>query len=266
MRRLPFVLSMLVLAAAIAAPAASHAHNLQCSYTSDYDVQVKADGIVFTRDSGQPGEVFIHDGALRVDGRYMHVSDADARRLREYEQHVRELVPQVASMARDGVNIGYSALTTVVATLSDNGDERTRLLHELRDRHADALNHIDHTLGRGVWQAGDADDLFDKNLQDTVADLVGSVTGDIVKDALSGDSTKQASLQARTNALDAMLDKAIDAPADKLGQRAEALCPQLGELQRLQDQWAFRLDGGERLQLISIDTDRSNKASQYAQR
>ncbi|RDS79093.1 DUF2884 family protein [Dyella monticola] len=266
MRRLPFVIPMLALTVAITAPAASHAHNLQCSYSSDYDVQVKAEGIVFTRDSGQPGVVFIHDGSLRVDGRDVHVSNADAVRLREYEHHVRDLVPQVASMARDGVNIGYAAITTVVATLSDNGDERTRLLHELRDRQTDALNHIDHTLGRGEWQAGDEDDLFDKNLEDTVADLVGSITGDVVKDALSGDSNKLASLQARTDALNAMLDKAIDAPADKLGQRADALCPQLGELQRLQDQWAFRLEGGERLQLISTDTERSNKASQYAQR
>lgn len=243
----------------------SHAHHLSCSFTSNYDLQVEKDGIVFIRSSGHPNDVFIHDGKLRVDGENVTVSEADAARLRDYEQQVRELVPAVAEIARDGVEIGYSALTTVVATLAENGDERTRLLHELRDRHSEALQHIDGTLGHGAWKADDEGDLFGDNLQKTVADLVSNVTANVVKDALSGDSNRLAALQARTDALDTTLDKAVEAPADKLGQRAEALCPRFSQLQSLQQQFQFRLSNGERLQLISPDMDRTDKAS-YAQR
>lgn len=258
--------TILALAAAGGAQAMdSHAHHLSCSFTSDYDLQVEKDGIVFIRSSGHPSDVFIHDGKLRVDGENVTVSAADAARLRDYEQQVRELVPAVAAIARDGVEIGYSALTTVVATLAENGDERTRLLHELRDRHSEALQHIDGTLGHGAWKAGDEGDLFGDNLQKTVASLVSNVTADVVKDALSGDSNRLAALQARTDALDTTLDKAVEQPAEELGQRAEALCPHFSELQRLQQQFQFRLSNGERLQLISPDMDRSDKAS-YAQR
>ncbi|HUA81090.1 MAG TPA: DUF2884 family protein [Dyella sp.] len=241
-------------------------HDFQCPYSTDYDVQVEPGGIAFTRHDGDPGEVFMHDGILRVDGHEVSVSHADAVRLREYEQQVRDLVPAVAAIARDGVDIGYAALTTVVATLSEDADERTRLLQELRDRHADARHHIDDTLGRGTWQSGDGADFFDHDLQRTVADMVGTVTGDVVKDALSGDPNRLAALKARTDSLDTTLDKAINAPADKLGERAQALCPQLGQLQQLQQQFQFRLANGERLQLISTDKERSDKASQYAQR
>lgn len=241
-------------------------HDLQCPYSTDYDVQVEPSGIAFTRHDGDPSDVFIHDGALRVDGRDVSVSHADAVHLREYEQQVRDLVPAVAAIARDGVDIGYAALTTVVATLSEDADERTRLLQELRDRHADARQHIDDTLGRGTWESGDGADFFDHNLQHTVADMVGTVTGDVVKDALSGDPNRLAALQARTDSLDTTLDKAIDAPAEKLGERAQALCPQLGQLQQLQQQFQFRLAHGERLQLISTDKERNDKASEYAQR
>jgi hypothetical protein len=242
-----------------------HAHHLSCSFNSDYDVQVETNGIAFTRNSGHPGDVFMHDGKLRVDGADVDVSASDAARLRDYEQQVRELVPIVAAIARDGADIGYSALTTVVATLAENGDERTRLLHELHDRHSEALQHIDVTLGHGMWKAGDSSALFGDNLQKTAGDLVSTVTAGIVKDALSGDSNRLAALQARTDALDTTLDKAIDAPADKLGQRAEALCPHFSLLQRLQQQFQFRLPNGEHLQLISPDTERTDKAS-YAQR
>lgn len=241
-------------------------HDLQCRYSTDYDVQVEPDGIAFTRHDGDPGDVFMHDGALRVDGHDVSVSHADAARLREYEQQVRGLVPAVAAIARDGVDIGYAALTTVVATLSEDADERRRLLQELRDRHAEARQHIDDTLGRGRWQSGDGADFFDHNLQHTAADMVGTVTGDVLKDALSGDSNRLAALQARTDSLDTTLDKAINAPANKLGERAQALCPQLGQLQQLQQQFQFRLSHGERLQLITSNTDSSDKASQYAQR
>ncbi|GLQ48082.1 hypothetical protein GCM10007862_31330 [Dyella lipolytica] len=258
---------VLGLAAAGGAQAAdSHTHHLQCNYNSDYDVQIKPDGIAFTRDHGHPGDVFIHDGQLRVDGRATPVSAEDAARLREYEQHVRELLPAMALIARDGVDIGYSALTTVVATLADNGDERTRMLQELRDRHTDALQQIDGSLGHGFWKAGDDGEAFGDNMQRTVADLVGNVTRDVVRDALSGDPNKLAALQARTDALDATIDKAVDAPANKLAQRAEALCPQFGELERLQQQFQFRLSDGGRLQLLTTDMDGSNKASQYAER
>lgn len=258
--------TILALAAAGGAQATgSHSHHLSCSFNSDYDVQVQAGGIAFTRSSGTPATVFMHDGALQVDGRIVSVSAADSVRLRAYEEQVRELVPAVAAITRDGVEIGYSALTTVVATLSENGDDRTRLLRELREQHNEALQHIDGTLGHGIWKAGDENDLFDSHLQKTVADLVSNVTADAVKDALSGDSNRLAALQARTDALDTTLDKAVQAPADKLGQRAEALCPHFSQLEKLQQQFQFRLPGGEHLQLISPDMDRSDKAS-YAQR
>lgn len=258
--------TILALAAATSVQATEHrAHHLSCSFSSDYDLQAEANGIAFTRSNGHPVDIFMHDGTLRVDGRNMAVSASDADRLLAYEQQVRELVPAVTAIARDGVDIGYSALTTVVATLAENGDERTRLLGELRDQRGEALQHIDGTLGHGIWKAGDDDELFGDNLQKTVGDLVSNVTADVVKDALSGDANRLAALQARTAALDTTLDKAVQEPAEKLGQRAEALCPHFSELRRLQQQFQFRLPNGERLQLISPDTERTDKAS-YAQR
>lgn len=266
-RHMLSLFGLLALGVAGGAQAAdSHAHHLSCSFSSDYDVQVQTDGIAFTRNEGQPKLVFMHDGQLRVDGRNLPVSTGDAARLRDYEQQVRDLVPAVAAVARDGVDVGYSALTTVVATLAENGDERAHLLQALRDRRNDAMHQIDSSLGDGRWKAGNDADLFGDELQNTVAELVGQVTGDLVKDALSGDPTRLAALKARTDALDTTLDKAIESPAEKLGESAEALCPAFSRLQHLQRQFQFRLANGDALQLISPDMERSDKAGQYAKR
>lgn len=263
---LSFVTVFALAAAGAVHATEGHSHHLSCAFNSAYDIQVQAGGIAFTRNSGAPARIFMHDGALQVDDHHVTVSAADAARLRDYETQVRELVPAVAAIERDGVEVGYSALTTVVATLAENGDERTRLLQELRERHNEAVQHIDSTLGHGLWTADGVDDLFGEHLQNTVEDLVSNVTADVVKGALSGDSSRLAALQARTGALQATLDKAVHAPADELGQRAEALCPHFSRLEQLQQQFQFRLPNGERLQLISPDMDRSDKASQYAQR
>lgn len=244
----------------------AHFHHLQCSYNSDYDVQIKSDGIAFTREQGHPNDVFMHDGQLRVDGRDVPVSHEDAVRLRAYEHQVRDLLPAMADIARDGVDIGYSAMTTVVATLADDSDERTRIMEKLRDRHAVALQQIDGTLGHGFWKSGDGGETFGATVEEAVADMVGSITRDVLKDALSNDPSKLAALEARTSALDTTLDKAVEVPANKLEQRADALCPRLGELDQLQRQLQFRLPNGDRLKLLSSDTDSDNKTRQYAQR
>ncbi|MBE1159253.1 DUF2884 family protein [Dyella acidiphila] len=268
MRRHIISLALLLgLAAAGSAQAAdSHSHHLQCSYNSDYDVQVQPNGVAFTRSSGHPGSIFMHDGQLRIDGSQVAISADDAVRLRAYEQQVRELVPEMAAIARAGVDIGYTALTTVVATLADNDDRRSDMLQSLHDRRAEAMHQVDITLGNGLWAAGSDSDLFASNLGKTIESLVGNLAGEAVSDALSGDSNRLAALQARTNALDTTMEKAVDEPAEKLGQRADALCPRLSALDHLQQQFRFRLADGGRLQLLSIDMDGNNKARQYAQR
>lgn len=244
----------------------SHAHTFMCSYDTHYDVQIEPRGIAFTRDNGSPKDIFIHDGTLRVDGRNTPISAADATRLREYEQQVRELVPVMAAMARDGVNIAYSALATVAATLAHNSDERTRWMQELHDTQLGALQQINDGLDKGFWKEGENSDAFGRELQQNIADVTGDVTRDVVSDALSGDPSKWVELQARTQSLETTIQKAVDDPADKLSRSAEALCPRLTELDRLQQQFEFRLANGERLQILSPDTESLNKAGRYAQR
>ena len=255
-----------LLAAGGAQASDTHMHHMQCSYNSDYDVQIKPDGIAFSRDDDHPHDIFMHDGQLRVDGRAVAVTPEDAARLRSYERQVRDLLPAMAGIARDGVDIGYSAMTTVAATLTDDSDERTRVMDKLRDRHAEALQQIDVTLGHGFWKAGDSGETFGATIEEAVADMVGSITRDVLKDALSNDPSKLASLEERTSSLETTLDKAVKQPAEKLGQRADALCPRLGQLEQLQQQFQFRLPDGERLKLLSTDTDSDDKGKQYAQR
>lgn len=230
-----------------------HFDDDQCkaNYETSFDVAITRAGIDFSRADGSPTKVFMHDGELKVDGRDVAVSAADAQRLRDYERNVRALVPEVAAIAREGIDIGFGAMTTVIATFSENSENRQRMLAKLNRDHERALRQLDTSIGAGRWRQHEVDDLVESTVGDSVGELVGSVTGSAVSAALSGDQTKIAALEARANSLDKAIDTEVNKRADKLGVRAQALCPRLASLNEIQQQFGFRLADGSPLVLMT---------------
>jgi hypothetical protein len=228
-----------------------HIDKGHCGFNTPYDVTVDARGIAFDRSDGNPASVFMHAGQLQVDGRDVSVSRADADRLRDYEKQVRALMPELAGIAREGVDIGFSAMTTVAATFAENGEARRELVARLDRDHARALERIDQGIGRGVWKQHDLDDVVEDGLQGAVSELASTVAAGAVKAAFSGDQGRIDALQARAESLDKSIGKEVDARADRLDRRAQALCPRLTALQLLQQQFQFRLADGSSLQLLT---------------
>lgn len=257
------------LAIALTSGASLQAHGLhvddhQCGFSTDYDVKVDDSGIAFTRDDGKPGKVFMHDGQLRVDGHNLAVGQADAERLRDYESTVRAVLPEVAGIVREGVDIGFSAMTTVATTFAQGDDEREHLLARLNRDHKTALKRIDAGLGRGEWTRNSIDDALQDSLEGAISELVSTVTAGAVKAALSGDDAQIAALEARADSLDKTIDREVDARADKLDARARALCPRFATLQRLQRSFQFRLADGSPLRLVEHDAGHDDRKGRDA--
>lgn len=230
-----------------------------CGYRTDYGVHISAEGIAFDRDNGPAKHVFMHDGAIEVDGHALRVSSADAERLREYEAQVRTLLPEVARIAREGLDIGFDAVTTVAATFSEDPADRRHMLDKINAKRAAAMREIDQGISSGVWKQQELQDTVEEGVGTAVAELVGSVTSGAVSAALSGDQSKISALEARANSLDAALNKEVKVRADKLGRDAEALCPRLNSLDALQGAFTFRLQDGSALRLMSPDPDHHHK-------
>lgn len=220
-------------------------------YSTPYDVDVTQAGLSFHRKDGTPSRVFLHDGALQVDGRNVAVSAADADALRRYEAGVRRLMPLVASVARDGIEMGYSAMTTVTMTFAEP-DQRARILEKIRRKQAESLRSIDEGVGSGHWSSDRMVETAAGSVSDSVGELVGSVTSSAVTAALSGDTAKVAALQAKSESLSKALDTEMGKRSKALDQRASAICPQMNDLADLQQGWRIRLPDGSPLQLMTI--------------
>lgn len=252
-------LSLLTLVAGVLLGTQVQAHGLQfsghqCGFSTDYDVRVSPQGIQFDRQAVGPSHVFMHDGQLRVDGSPVALSSADSARLRAYELQVRELLPQVTGLVREGLDIGFTAMTTVAATFTENDEQRQQLLQRLHRQHMAALRQVDLGIGSGVWKQREVQSVVEEGVQNAASEMAAAVTASAVKAALSGDEGKLAALEARADSLEKSIDREVDARADRLGREADAMCPRLGALAQLQQQFQFRLHDGTRLILLAHDS------------
>lgn len=220
-------------------------------YSTPYDVDVTAAGLSFHRTDGSPTKIFLHDGALKVDGRDVAVSAGDAQALRRYEDEVRRLVPEVAAISREGVQMGFDAMTTVTMTFAEPG-QRDAILAKLKRKQAQAIKEIDEGVGSGHWSSDRMTETVAGSVSDSVGELVGSVTSSAVTAALSGDSTKVEALTARANALDKSLNKEMDKRSKDLEARANGICPRLNDLAELQASWKIRTPDGKPLELMTV--------------
>jgi hypothetical protein len=220
-------------------------------YSTTYNVDLTAAGLAYHRKDATPASIVVHDGAVRVDGKDLVVSAADASALRRYEAGVRRLMPEVAAVAREGVEIGFSAMTTVTLSFAE-GDQRAAMLDKLKRKQAEALRQIDEGVGSGHFSQDRMAETVAGSVSDSVGELVGSVTSSAVTAALSGDASKVAALQARAESLEKSMDREMGKRSKSLEQRADKICPELNDLADLQRSWAIRLPDGKPLELMTI--------------
>jgi hypothetical protein len=230
-------------------------------YSTPYDVDVTAAGLSFHRTDGTPARVFVHDGALKVDGRDVALTATDAQALRRYEDGVRKLMPEVAEVSRQGVMLGFEAMTTVTMTFAEP-DQRDAILAKIKRKQAQALKEIDEGVGSGHWSGDRMTETVAGSVSDSVGELVGSATSSAVTAALSGDSTRVAALTARANALDKSLSREMDKRSKDLEARVNAICPQVNDLADIQQGWKIRLTDGKPLELMTIKPKGSNDSKE----
>jgi hypothetical protein len=240
-----------------------HVDNEHCGYSSAYDVQAKPDGIDFHRSGdGHPSDVFMHDGQLRVNGKAVAVSPADAARLRAYESDMRDLLPQMAGIANEAIGMAFDALTTVAATLGGSQHHRDALVDRLNHQRREALRALNAHINAQRWDQQGFGSAIEQPVTEAANDMAHSITRSVLWAVLTGHASD---VEARADAIDQSIDKAMDQRSDQLEARAKAVCPRLESLDKLQQQFSFRLADGSALQLLKhTNTEHENQARQVA--
>lgn len=208
----------------------------QCGLSTPYNVLADTGGIWLYRDEGAPKEIFFHGGELSVDHRVQPVSAADAQRLRLLEAETRALMPQVADVARDVVDITYDALGGVVDVLTGSW-LNARKIERKRGK---ALAYVDTTLGKGRWDQDAFGGNFGKYVEQEAEDFKGSIARHLLWQIATG---RADAMDERADRVGDELDARLDARSEQIEAKADALCAQVRKLDELQQALEYRFDG-----------------------
>lgn len=221
----------------------------RCDLDSDYGLAIEPDRLVFTRHDGTPTRIEMAGGQMRIDGEPVALSQADRARVRAFEAGVRELVPEVRAIAMEAVEIAFTALHEVAIGLS--GDPQP-ILDRMEASRARLVRQLAGDERRLVIDEAQVETAVEELVGELVPELVGQITTAAIAAALSGDEDKVKDIQARADGLEAQIEAKVEPRAEALKTRADALCPQIAELDALDEAFEVRLAGGERLDLLQV--------------
>ncbi|UXI67971.1 YggN family protein [Tahibacter amnicola] len=225
-----------------------------CGIDSRYDVSLDRAGLIFEQAKAIPARIEMRKGQLLVDGRELKLNAADRARLAEYEATLRALVPQGKAIARDAVDIAFTAVSEVVASLAGEAGQssvRSRM-NEIRARIRDG---IDDAFEDKPWRQTDFENLVESTVKELLPVIAAEVAGRAVSIALSGDAEAAARLESAAEKLQHDIEKRISTQTQQLAARVATLCPMIAQLDRIESDLDVRLDGGARIDLIGFERD-----------
>lgn len=249
-------LSALLLSLCVASAAAAgevHAPKLssqQCGVSTPYNVLVDTGGIWLRQPGAVPAEIFFHKGELNIDRQPVAVSAADAQRLRQLESGTRQLVPAVAGVAGDVVDITFDAFAATVEIMSGSRGKAREVEHLRKDAHS----YVDRTLGRGIWQQDQFEQGFEQRIEQTVESMAGSLARGVMWSMFTGGARR---LEARADRVEADLERKMDLRSKALEANAQVLCTQVFALEQLQRALEVRHQG-KPLTLMTINGNASD--------
>jgi Protein of unknown function (DUF2884) len=250
MKRLLLALALGLSLTATAAQA--HRSIESCGVDSDYSIRFNSGGVLFERKDGKPASIVMNKGRLVVDGRDLSLSDADRTRIAEFEATLRALVPQAKGIARDAIDIAYSAVSEVAAAFSKTADSPAARakLETVRDQ---IKRRVDDSFYDRPWTGDEFDDIVDNAMSGLMPLIIGEIAGNAIAIALSGDEAAAKELERRTEKLEKDIEHRIDTQTAQLASRVAALCPMVARLDNIESSLDLRLDGDARLDLFDLE-------------
>lgn len=216
-----------------------------CEVGSDYDFALSERSAIFTRQSGTPHRIVMRQGRLFVDDRWVVLGRGDRERVAEYERQARELMPLARQVGRDAAQVVVLVLGEVAASLSNDPDRTQQALERMRQR---LEAQLERSVTRNRYRSGELGLAVGAAVREALPVVVGDIAGGAVRAALAGD----VSTLSRLENLDAAVDGAVQPHADVLERNLRTLCERMRALDRIDDAIEYRLDGGRRLELLTV--------------
>ncbi|MBE0366266.1 YggN family protein [Pseudoalteromonas sp. MMG013] len=196
------------------------------------------DSVIRIVDKGQTRVQINNDTQLLIQGYWIDLSEQETQVLYEYSKGIRDTVPELVSLATDGVNLGLSAIEQVVEGMSDKEPEvlKTQLQYVERAL-MDKFKRGDDFFFIAPQSLSKIDDFFTKEISQKIHSAVhGSLgailvsLGDAFKSREGNIEDRITDMSQRMDIITKEIDKSLEKKAQQLENKAEEYCECLNTL------------------------------------
>jgi hypothetical protein len=221
---------------------------VNCDASSDYNVSLINQAIVFEGPQNGAPRVVLGGGKLFVNGKQLQLSDADQKRIDSFESEMRLLLPESQKIVIEAVNIAYDALSIASASLSSNPN---KVLAKYQADRKTTLKELQNTNTVFMFN----DEAMDAIIEPIVAKFVPTIAGNAVGfafRAMFAGEAKANEMEARMEAMEDNLDKQIEARADALEPLAEKMCKRIHKMDEIENSLSVKLPNGKPINFLDV--------------
>jgi hypothetical protein len=184
---------------------------------------------------------------LFVDGREISLNSEQTTQLSEYTNGIRAQVPEIVSVAIEGVELGLKAVNKVISGLtgenSASHQQFQERFEEMKWRLRARFNHSDNSYYIAPQDFDDFDEVFagefEKEIEEIVSDSVGTIlvaVGEAMTHHEEQNSEQRVeTFDQRIETMGNDLKLGISSQATALEEKAEKICAALVRLNAIED-------------------------------
>ncbi|MEW6983042.1 YggN family protein [Colwelliaceae bacterium 6471] len=183
---------------------------------------------------------------LFVNGRQANLNEEQKQLLKEFTAGIRQQVPEIVSIAIEGVDIGLKAVNNVIGSLTgENSASHQRIqekFDELQMRLRKRFNHSDKSYYIAPQDFDDFDQIFAGQFEQEIEEIVSESIGTIlvaVGEAMSNHDEEN--VEQRVDTFDERMENMgknlqleVSSKADALESKAEKFCQGLIALDQIE--------------------------------
>jgi len=224
----------------------SNAIAKQCDVNFNYGVVIDPSHVRML----EHGNTFVQvngQNQLFVNGREIVLDQAQRELLTQYIIGIRQQVPEIVSIAIEGVDIGLKAVNQVIGGLTgENSASHQKFQQKFDEMEAHLRKRFNHSDSSYYIGAQDFDDFgeifageFESEIEEIVTDSIGSILVAVGEAITDDDDTKTSekrenTFDERMSSMGKDLKLEITSRVNSLEQKAEHFCQSLIELDRIE--------------------------------
>ncbi|TQV71037.1 DUF2884 family protein [Aliikangiella marina] len=225
--------------ALLGAMGSAQAHDSECRFSTNYDVTVEENEVVFAKKSGET-IAFVGDELL-INDEKVELTDEQREAAEALRENTKAMVPKIAEIAVEGAELGLKATTVVMTSLfGDDMDMQNELIKPIEEVTEKIKANITPKSFNSEALEVSFKEAFDEEFEEAIETAVSKYSGQIVSNVLSavfsGDSEELEDFEFRMENLERDIETYVTDNAKDIEVKAEALCGDLAILEKFDTQ------------------------------